>query len=1101
MKDFTNKYRLPVSGRKRLMAVLLGGLLLTVIFALAMDGTRNQTGEKAKNLVFSEICTKNEGIIADNDGRYRDYIELYNGGEDINLQGYYITDGGAKSKPFGDMPLPKGTYCLLFLDKELTGFSLKATGGECVSLMDAAGRIVAQATTMPMAADQVMLYTPSDYVVSSTATPGFSNDKTGVQAFEQGTKCENPILLISEMLTENKSSLPDDAGRFSDVVELYNGGTEPLYLGDYCLSDSQDARFRYRLPSRTLEAGAYAVIYCDGENYIGENGEIHANFALSQGDTLCLTDREGGYVCVPVQFPGEDTSLSRNSDGKYEKASVSLGYANDETGAASFAASRMDNTAELVVSEVLLSASQVPYQGSFVDAVEIWNRTDKAVDTANWYLSDGGDPYTFPLPQQKLKPGERLVVPCSRETTGFALSQGETLCLLSPNWKWASKVFCAGNQPGQSIQIVEQTGESTYTSGAVSLGYANTEAGTKFYEQDRMPDGLRISEVMSANQSYLKGPYGSTWDWVELYNGGNKAVNLKDYTFSTNADKINAHPLPDKTLAAGQYCVILLSDRSDSYPKGYGRLPANLSADGDGVYLSRGGEVVDYAIVPALPTDIAYGRATGNTAFSCLIPTPEASNGAQAPLSETPQAVTAQGTYEADVQVTLSGKGNIYYTTDCTVPTAESTLYTGPIHLTKTTVIRAISCEAGKLPSQIADLTYVVKEGHALPVVSLVTTPDNLWDYHTGIYVEGPNASATSPHWGANYHQNWEKTATVSLFEKDGTGFSEPCGISIFGAYSRALPMKAFDIAFRDYYGAGSLNYPLFGEKGLDRYENFILRCSGQDAQVARMRDVLMTSLVADQTTVAVQKYRPVVLYLNGEFWGVYYIREKANENYVAGNYNAKAEDVSLTEFNGNTEYKKLVDYAHTHDLTQQEHYDYVCAQMDVENYIDFMVAQMYIANTDIDNIKFFKTSDLKWTWLFYDTDLAFSSSGYDTVKDYTNPSGTGGGGALSTKLINALLKNSTFRDAFIRRIAWQMNNIWSVENVTARVNELEGLIAEDMKRDCQKWGRSYTGWQGSVDFLRKFPQVRNQKLPTFVQSYFGLTDQQMREYGFPTGG
>ena len=132
---------------------------------------------------------------------------------------------------------------------------------------------------------------------------------------------------------------------------------------------------------------------------------------------------------------------------------------------------------------------------------------------------------------------------------------------------------------------------------------------------------------------------------------------------------------------------------------------------------------------------------------------------------------------------------------------------------------------------------------------------------------------------------------------------------------------------------------------------------------------------------------------------------------------------------------------------------------------------------------------------------LAFSSSGYDTVKDYTHPSGTGGGRALSTKLINALLKNPEFKDKFIRRFAWQMNNIWSVENVTARVNELEALIAEDMKRDCQKWGRGYASWQGSVDFLRRFPAVRNAKLPAFVQSYFGLTDAQMREYGFPAGG
>lgn len=1071
--------------RKRILltAVLLMGLTAALVWGVLQNREKNNTDIDVNQLIFSEICVKNDTLIAANDGGYHDYAELYNGGKDLNLKGWYLTDGQAKSEPFGDYPVASGSYCLLFLGKEVTGFSLKSSGGETLSLVNDKGRVITQVSTIATGADEVMLYAADGYIVSRDASPGFPNTKAGMQAFRKGEKAENAVLQISEVLTENVSALPDEQGRYSDVIELYNSSDAPVFLGGYCLSDSAENRFRYRLPPITLQAGDYAAIFCDGENDMGENGEIHANFGLSNGDILCLTDSDGNYTTLPVQFPGQDVSLSLGTDGAYTTGPVSLGYANDENGINAFVSSRMAQSPELVVSEVLLSSSGVPYEGGFVDVVEIRNTTNETVSTEGWYLSDGADPYAYSIPKQQLNPGEEIRILCSRSTTGFALSENETLCLLSPNGKWASRVLCAETAPGQSIQLLENR-------------YIATD-----YDQNHIPEGLQISELMSANRSYVKGPYGDTWDWVELYNGGSQSVNLKDYTFSTNAGKLNAYALPDKTLAPGQYCVLLLSDNADSYPKGYDRLPVNLSADGETVYLSRNGKVTDYAMIPPLPTDIAYGRAAGNTAFSCLIPTPEAPNGAQAAISENPQPATAQGTYETNLQVTLSGNGNIYYTTDCTVPTEASTLYTGPISLDQTTVIRAISYEEGKLPSQIVDLTYVVNEGHSLPVVSLVTTPDNLWDYNTGIYVEGPNASATSPHWGANYHQNWEKTATVSLFEKDGTGFSEPCGISIFGAYSRALPMKAFDVAFRDSYGAGSLDYPLFGEEGLNSYESFILRCSGQDAQVARMRDVLLTSLVADKTTVAVQKYRPVVLYLNGEFWGVYYIREKANENYVAGNYNAKVEDVSLAEFNGNAEYKKLVNYAHTHDLTQQEHYDYVCSQMDIENYIDFMAAQMYIANIDIDNIRFFKTDTLKWTWLFYDTDLSFSSSDYDTVKDYTNPSGTGGGRALSTELINALLKNSEFRDAFIRRIAWQLENIWSVENVTARVNEIENLIAEDMKRDCEKWGRSYSGWQGSVEFLRKYPEKRNQTLPAFVQGYFALTDAQMGEYGFSVGG
>lgn len=1092
MKKFTDK-------RILLPVILFVGLLAAIIWGLTLNNSLPKSGIDATSVVFSEVCTKNETIIADNDGRYRDYVELYNGGKDTNLKGFCLTDGNAKSQPFGDLPIASGGYCLLFLDQELTGFSLKSAGGETITLVDARGNAVAQAKTMPMNGDQVMLYSQSEYMISDAATPGFSNDKAGLQAFRTGRVNENPVLKISEVLTQNVSSLSDETGRFSDAIELYNSGTDPVYLGNYCLSDTPQTRFRYRLPSITLEPGAYMVVFCDGENYLGENGEIHANFALSTGDVLCLTDRDGSYCTLPVQFPGEDTSLALDSEGNYSAASVSMGYANDEAGAATFKASCMAAAPALVVSELLLSATDVPYKGRFCDVVEIHNISDKAVDTTGWYLSDGGDPYTYALPKQTIQPGGYIVIACSREETGFALSRKEVLGLLAPGGKWASRVSCAMAAQGRSMQ---RTDDGLYINGAISLGYENTQSGVDLYEQAMLPADLRISEVMSANASYLKGAYGKTSDWAELYNGTDKPVNLKDYTFSTDSGALGEFTLPDQTLAPGGYCVILLSEKEISL-SGYSRLPVNLSSDGECIYLSKDGKVIDYSVLPNLPADMAYGRENGIGSFACLSsPTPGGQNAGKVELSAAPSALTAQGSYSAAVDVTLSGSGTVYYTTDCTTPTNASTRYTGPIRLEKTTVLRAIAYEPGKLPSEVVDLTYVVNGGHNLPAVSLVAEPEDLWSEETGIYAKGPNAGDTYPYFGANFWKDWEKKASVSLFETDGSGFSVKCGLSIFGAYSRGSEKKAFSLNFRDVYGAGSLDYALFGDAGLHSYEAFILRCSGQDAFYSRIRDVLLTSLVADKTTVAVQKYRPVVLYLNGEFWGVYFIREKANENYVAGNYNADVKDVTLAEFNGtsSSQYTALVNYAATHDLSVQTHYEYVCSQMDVENYTDFMIAQMYIANTDIDNIRFFKTPDIKWTWLFYDTDLSFSSAGYNTLKDYTNPNGTGSG-SLSTKLINALLKNPEFRENFIRRFAWQIENIWSVENVSVRADELENLLKEDMKLDCDRWKYSYSGWQGSVNYLRKFPAERTPKITGFVQEYFGLTDNQMRQYGFKLSG
>ena len=136
-----------------------------------------------------------------------------------------------------------------------------------------------------------------------------------------------------------------------------------------------------------------------------------------------------------------------------------------------------------------------------------------------------------------------------------------------------------------------------------------------------------------------------------------------------------------------------------------------------------------------------------------------------------------------------------------------------------------------------------------------------------------------------------------------------------------------------------------------------------------------------------------------------------------------------------------------------------------------------------------------------FDTDYGFADVYYNSVKDHLNPAGTGSSDAFSTQLINALLKNATFRDAFIRRIAWQMNTIWTKENVWARIDELEALIGPDMVRDCARRNSSISRWQEHVNTLRQFVIQRNKVLPGYVQSYFGLTDQQMLEYGFTVQG
>lgn len=1088
----------------KLAVVLLACLVLFSAAALWLDDAAAEGNDGSRTqyaIVINEICTKNETIIADNDGKYRDYIELYNGGDPVSLEGFTLTDGKVTCQPFGTAVMETGEYRLVFLGDSVTGFALGASGGDCIQLRDPSGHIVAQANTAAMEADQVMSLQDGKYQTTFLPTPGYPNDESGLTALREGIPAEAPDVVISEVLLGNVSALPDENGIYSDVIELHNVSGQAVHLGNYYLSDSGERRLRWRLPAVTLEPDAYLVIYCDGENYVAETGQIHANFGLTHGETLILTDNMGSCSTLTVAHCGEDISMAL-CEGAYVESGASPGYPNTEEGMILFWESRVDTAAPLRISEVLLSSAEVPYDGSFCDVVEITNYSAAAVSTADWYLSDGGDPYEYALPERILEPGECMMVVCSPQTTGFSLSADEILRLTTPAYFVASVIDCITPETGKSISLNMGEDEASYCFAEVTLGYANSGENHTSYLESQLSSGLRISEVMSANSSYLKGYNSTTADWIELYNASGSSVRLSDYCLTDDAGNLSKYALPDQELGAGEYIVIFLKGDTTNLRSGYSVLPFSLSSEGEQLYLTKLDTVVDYVLVPELAADESYGRPGDSAAFSLLAsPSPNKANGSAAEKCAMPTAQTAPGCYDdiAYLDVVFSGEGDIYYTTDCNVPGSRAKLYTGPVRITETTVFRLVCRQSGKMESEVLTVTYLINEKDNLPVVSLVLEPDDLWSYNTGIYVMGPGASGVSPFKGANFWQDWEKAASVSLYETDGGGFSLNCGVKIFGGYTRALGKKAFSCLFRDVYGDSELRYPLFGEGKPETYEAFLLRAAGQDAYNARMRDVVFTSLVGEYTDVSVQDYKPVVLYLNGEYWGIYYIREKMNESYLATYYELDETEAEIVKYGGwtNSEYRALLAYTTSHDMAVPEYYDYVCSRIDIDSYLDFLIAEMWIANTDDGNVKFFQNADGKWTWLFYDTDFAGWDASTNFVRRYLYPSNIGTSDTNCKTFAVRLMANEGFREKFLTRLAWQMNTIWTEENVVGRIDEIAALLEGDMAKESDRWGTGYSQWENSVELLRTFARKRNSYMLSHIQSWFGLTDEEMRSYGF----
>lgn len=1083
--------------------------LLLILLALAVTaGLLLDPGMKAAltpvgeyHIQITEVCPKNEAVTADNDGKYRDYIELYNAGEAVDLTGCRLTDGTVTSTPFEGVTMGVGEYRVVFLSKDTNGFALSSSGRDSIQLQAPNGTVIAQTKVQSLNADQVMLLQNGAYRLSDTPSPGFPNTDEGAKAFREGTQAQQLSVGISEVLIANRSTLPDEKGVFSDAVELHNATENPIRLSGWAISDNTAERFRYRLPDVTVPADGYLVLFCDGENYVTQNGYIHTNFALANGETLCLTDPSGAYVILALQYIAENTSHAW-VDGSYISMEPSLGYPNTDEGCYQALDDRINNYSPLVISEVLLSDAGIPYKGQFVDAVELCNRSTETVTTDGWYLSDGGDAYAFPLPRQELAPGEYVTYTVSKQTSGFALAADETLYLMGPDFRIAPTVSCAAPSMGCTVSLVGTEEGFSYDFLSPSLGYSNDKDGINAYASATAPDGLRITELMSSNSSYLRGPYSNTTDWVELYNAGTETVDLSQYCMTDSSD-LSKYPLPAKKLEPGKYTVILLSESGKNLKKGYSSLPFNLSAAGDRLYLTKDNAITDYAVIPELNGNEAWGRAKGSAVFGLLSePTPGEANSAAARISAAPVADLPQGAYDgvASITVTFSGSGEIYYTTNCREPNRSSKRYTGPITVKKTTVFRVAAYEPGASRSEIIDLTYLVNEGDSLSSVCLVTNPDNLWDYNTGIYVDGPGASDVSPYHGANFWKNWEKSSTVSLFEQDGSlGFYEPCGLKIFGGFSRANGKKSFACMFRGKYGAASLHYSLFEDKGIDEYQSFVLRAGGQDAYGTKFKDELLTSLAGDYLGVPVQQYRPVTLYLNGEYWGIYFIREKLTDQYVAGNFNVEADEVTLSDWTGGDcpKYVALQNYARSNDLSQKKHYEYILSQINEDNYTDIVITQMWIQNTDLGNVKFFCTDNMEWHWAFYDTDLSFRDASHNSVRYNLIKNDIWSKDFKSRVLVVKLLKNTDYRDKFIKRIAYQVNTVWNEETVIARIDYFHDLLKDDMAKECARWGGSVSSWENKVEKLREFARNRNTYFIKDVQDFFGLSKQEMRNYGF----
>jgi len=506
-----------------------------------------------------------------------------------------------------------------------------------------------------------------------------------------------------------------------------------------------------------------------------------------------------------------------------------------------------------------------------------------------------------------------------------------------------------------------------------------------------------------------------------------------------------------------------------------------------------------------------------------------------------------------------SGSGTIYYTLDGSVPDKHSIRYDGPILITdatandnvysmrtdvstgfekeeiekisseypgyqvpdykidKATIVRAVSCDELGNYSDVKTATYFIgfsdKEGYkGMKILSVVTDPSNLFDYETGIYVTGKSYDEyvdkyrgsgeyywREEFWGfwyANYRNRgikWERKAECQFFDEAGNmELAQECGIRIHGGVSRGYNPKSLNIyARKEYDGNKALWSGLF-ETGYCASAVTLFQ-GGNDVQT-KAKDYIVSAAVKD-FNVATMSYEPYVLFLNGEYWGVYWLNEKYNADYFAYCYGVDKNNVIMVKSGALEEgdeedlkyYSNMYEFCSQSDVTKKENYEKVCKLIDIDSYIDYYAIMIYIGRCGdwpwlnyglwrVEKTENSPYGDGKWRWVVFD----LNSPGFDTDLDsiqYVMD---------NDEMFKNMMTNDIFRAQLISRIEELADTVFAPERMKEILVEYQDFMAEPMRKHNKRFmgDDSLSSFYEGMGELEVFFAERGERLLSFMDNY-----------------
>lgn len=915
---------------------------------------------------------------------------------------------------------------------------------------------------------------------------------------------------ILRAMTSNPATCMPVAGEYLDWVEVVNLSSEPVDLNGWRLSSGMDIREGCVFPETVLQPGQSVVVYAGARPTGSPADALFANFTLSaDGASLSLSDNHNvvqDSVEVPVLPAGMVYALDIATNAYSQRSPY------DPLGAGlDLSAELYPESDGLVISELMAvnGSSAKTVSGQHFDWIEIYNGTDSEVNLGGYSLSeDEFNRRRYVFPNVTLAAGEyKLVFASGAERAGdelhaaFKLSaEGEHVVLYDPLGNPVSYMEYAKLDADESMARRENGSvERTFM---VSPGNPNTEAGAQasidpaYLTPMQNAQGIYINEVACATDA--------TSDWVEIINESGQPVDISGYGLSDNPNRPRKWTVPSgTTIPAGGGIVVSLvgSDGNASMAVSPFVAPFALDVDGDEslVLADAQGNVIDQMLVSGQRRNISYGRAVGESRYVYFVrPTPGAVNGGTfyRRCAQEVQFSHTGGVQTGPITLTLAAEDGltIYYTTDGSEPTAASTVYTGPLSISSNTVIKAVAWGSDAIPSYSVANTYIFGVSHTVPIVAVSGNAEEL---------TGPNGTLTTGNIGPGYtvHAEFYDAAGVKLE-------SQNCMLKVNGRSSRTMfDQRAFRLVAKNEYGDNRFRASLIPSRDYGEYKAVVVRAAGQDNRLAYMRDVVFTSR-AKNTRVMYQESEVVVAYVNGQFWGAYHLRERISPESICqfeGWENPDAVDL-LEGKNGtvvqgsNKSFKQMMAAVKKYGLQSDENVAALRTMMDVENYLEYVMLQMYCNNHDLNNIRMYRNAeeDGLWRWIIFDTDLGFRNN-RDSVKEWIHGSGSGSGVGSITQQDNtlfvALMQNATVRDWFLTRFGELLATDLSSEAVLGKIQEVYTDLAPEMALHCERWDWSVGAWQNNGEDFTAYAGKQTKRIITSLIEQFKLTDAQAQQY------